>query len=98
MYGGSPRRDRPTFVLDQGAQVSHFGYFASERTAGAIVSALVDARPAGFRPIGARSQAGTSSTGTRAVPKPARGGRSPPNRNRPPNLRNLPKAILRRFP
>ncbi|MGA2128955.1 MAG: hypothetical protein ABSG76_22725, partial [Xanthobacteraceae bacterium] len=69
MYGGAPRPDGASFVLDQGGKVSHFSYFANESTAGAIVNALVqDAAPQSFRPIGPLSWAGQSSAGVRAAP------------------------------
>jgi hypothetical protein len=53
MYGGVPRKEAATFVLDQGGKVSHFTYFTNEPSAAAITSALVDADPRRFRPIGA---------------------------------------------
>lgn len=67
MYGGTPRSESASFVLDQGGSVSHFSYFANERTAAAIVSAVVQARPRDFRTIGPLSLAGQSSTGVRAT-------------------------------
>ena len=67
MYGGSPRRNGATFVLDQGGKVSHFSYFSNAVTAGAIVNALTADVPDGFRQIGPLSWAGTSATGTRAA-------------------------------
>ena len=40
MYGGTLRNDgAATFVLDRGGKVSHFNYFANERTAKAITAA-----------------------------------------------------------
>ena len=67
MYGGSPRADEAAFVLDAGGSVSHFAYFANERTASAAVRALLEDRPDGFRPIGPLSWSGSSSTGERAA-------------------------------
>ena len=49
MYGGAPRQEGAGFVLDQGGNVSHFNYFSNERTAGAIVDALTQDAPHGFR-------------------------------------------------
>ena len=49
MYGGAPRDAGATFVLDQGGKVSHFNYFSNERTAEAIVNALAQDAPHGFR-------------------------------------------------
>jgi pimeloyl-ACP methyl ester carboxylesterase len=66
MYGGAPRATASTFVLDQGGKVSHFSYFTNERTAEAIVNALVQETPQGFRTIGPLSWAGESSSGARA--------------------------------
>ena len=43
------RRRARRFVLDQGGKVSHFNYFSNERTAEAIVNALTQDMPAGFR-------------------------------------------------
>jgi hypothetical protein len=67
MYGGGARRDTASFVLDQGGKVSHFGYFANDRTARAVLDGLTEARPGDFRPIGPLSAAGESATGTRAA-------------------------------
>ncbi len=67
MYGGSPRAGGATFLLDEGGTVSHFAYFSNERTAQAIVDALVQDAPGGFRTIGPLSWAGKSSTGKRAA-------------------------------
>jgi len=67
MYGGAPRASSATFRLDQGGTVSHFSYFANERTADAIVSGLIDDAPQGFRTIGPLSWAGESSTGVRGA-------------------------------
>jgi tetratricopeptide (TPR) repeat protein/triacylglycerol esterase/lipase EstA (alpha/beta hydrolase family) len=68
MYGGAPRAGGATFLLDQGGKVSHFNYFANERTAGAMVDALTQAVPPGFRKIGPLSWSGESSTGVRGAP------------------------------
>jgi hypothetical protein len=66
MYGGTPRAAAANFVLDQGGKVSHFNYFSNERSAAAIVNALLqDQPPQGFRPIGPLSWAGESATGVR---------------------------------
>ena len=67
MYGGAPRASSAIFRLDQGGTVSHFKYFANERTAEAIVSGLIEDAPQGFRTIGPLSWAGGSSTGVRAA-------------------------------
>jgi CHAT domain-containing protein len=67
MYGGTPRSAGASFVLDQGGSVSHFNYFANERTAAAIVSGVLEAQPLDFRTIGPLSFAGESSTGVRAA-------------------------------
>ena len=67
MYGGAPRDASATFVLDQGGKVSHFNYFSNERTAEAIVSALVHEQPHGFRKIGPLSWAGEVASGARAA-------------------------------
>ena len=65
MYGGAPRAAGATFVLDQGGKVSHFNYFSNERTAEAIVNALTQDMPTGFRVIGPLSWSGESATGVR---------------------------------
>lgn len=81
MYGGAPRGEAgASFFLDQGGSVTHFNYFSNERTAGAIVNALVDNEPVGFRTIGPLSWAGQSSTGVRA---PRGAADSEPARERP---------------
>ena len=70
MYGGSPRENSSTFVLDQGGKVSHFNYFSNTQTASAVVNALTakeDTSPDGFSVIGPLSWAGKSSTGVRAA-------------------------------
>ena len=81
MYGGSPRRGGASFLLDQGGRVTHFNYFANERTAVAVVNALVQDRPAGFRPIGPLSWAGEDSGGLRAARAPRAD--EPPPQERP---------------
>ena len=77
MYGGAPRADTregagASFLLDRGAKVTHFNYFANERTVGAIASALKDAQPIGFATIGPLSWAGQEASGTRAARAVAR--------------------------
>jgi hypothetical protein len=67
MYGGGPRTTDALFLLDAGGAVSHFNYFTNERTAEAIVDAVLQAQPRGFRTIGPLSWAGSSSTGDRAA-------------------------------
>lgn len=71
MYGGVPRANGATFLLDQGGKVNHFSYFSNERTAEAVVVGLTQDRPGGWQPIGPLSYAGESATGTRGAP-PAR--------------------------
>ncbi|HLL19879.1 MAG TPA: hypothetical protein VK439_13945, partial [Rubrivivax sp.] len=73
MYGGAPRAGGASFLLDQGGKSTHFNYFANERTASAVVAGLVQAAPAGFRPIGPLSWAGQDSGGLRGA-RAARGG------------------------
>ena len=65
MYGGAPRATGASFLLDQGGSVSHFSYFSNERTAEAIVNAVTQDTPQGFRLIGPLSWAGESATGVR---------------------------------
>ena len=70
MYGGTPRdatRGSASFFLDQGGDSTHFGYFANERSVRAIVDGLLQADPAGWRPIGPLSWAGQDSGGLRAA-------------------------------
>src|SRR4030095_1875944 len=67
MYGGTPRATDSMFVLDQGGKVSHFNYFSNAETATAIVAALTEQAPEGFRVIGPLSWGGTSATGVRAA-------------------------------
>ncbi len=73
MYGGSPREEAARFVFDQGGRVSHFAYFANERTARALTEALVSPEPRDFRQIGPLSAAGESSSGDRAARASDRG-------------------------
>ena len=85
MYGGAPRAASPgngaadgtsgagaSFLLDRGGKVTHFNYFANERTVAAIADALLDAPPAGFQAIGPLSWAGQDASGTRAARAVAR--------------------------
>jgi pimeloyl-ACP methyl ester carboxylesterase len=77
MYGGAPREASAAgpgaiFLLDRGAKVSHFSYFANDRTVGAIANALTDAAPADFAAIGPLSWAGRDASGTRAAKAVAR--------------------------
>ena len=73
MYGGVPRAGGASFLLDQGGKVTHFNYFANERTVQAVVSGLTQAQPAGFRSIGPLSWAGQDSAGVRGAIGAARG-------------------------
>jgi pimeloyl-ACP methyl ester carboxylesterase/tetratricopeptide (TPR) repeat protein len=67
MYGGAPRAEGgATFILDRGAKVNHFSYFANERTANLITRALIDDKPELFSAIGPLSWAGEDASGTRA--------------------------------
>ncbi len=77
MYGGAPRDADAagagaSFLLDRGGKVTHFNYFANDRTVAAIASALIDAAPAGFAAIGPLSWAGKDASGTRAAKAVAR--------------------------
>lgn len=72
MYGGTPRAANSvspsaSFLLDRGAKVTHFNYFANERTVNAIACALTDSAPADFAAIGPLSWAGEDASGTRAA-------------------------------
>jgi tetratricopeptide (TPR) repeat protein len=67
MYGGAPRAAGAIFLFDQGGKVSHFNYFHNDRTAQAIIDALVQQTPPGFRVIGPLSWSGASSSGVRAA-------------------------------
>lgn len=73
MYGGAPRARDAGFVFDRGGRVSHFNYFANDRTVAALVEGLVSDRPVGYRPIGPLSYAGESASGIRAAARAARG-------------------------
>jgi hypothetical protein len=84
MYGGSPRKGGATFLLDQGGGVSHFNYFSNDRTADAVVNALTQGVPTGFRKIGPLSWSGESSTGVRAAPNAGAGA----------SASDLPAAII----
>ena len=66
MYGGVPRQNGASFLLDQGGKVNHFNYFSNERSVLAIVHALMQDEPAGFRTIGPLSWAGRNSGGARS--------------------------------
>jgi tetratricopeptide (TPR) repeat protein len=81
MYGGTPREAGASFLLDKGAKVTHFGYFANERSVQAIVGALTQERPQGFRAIGPLSWAGKDAGGVRGA------ARSGPVDDRPPSAR-----------
>jgi pimeloyl-ACP methyl ester carboxylesterase len=65
MYGGRPRVNGSLFWLEQGAKISHNGYFAQANTARAVSAALIRPSPEGFQPIGPRSSAGLDSSGRR---------------------------------
>lgn len=68
MYAGTPREGGASFLLDRGGKVTHFAYFANERTVEAVVGALVQAQPpTGFRTIGPLSWAGQDSGGLRGA-------------------------------
>ena len=68
MYGGTPRaQSGASFVLERGAKVSHFNYFANERSVQAVASGLIDEQPADFRLIGPLSWAGQDASGTRGA-------------------------------
>ena len=78
MYGGAPRAKTAsgtsgaTFLLDRGGKVSHFSYFANDRTVQAIASALLDDTPDDFAAIGPLSWSGEDASGTRAARAVAR--------------------------
>ena len=87
MYGGTPRAlSGASFVLDRGAKVSHFNYFANERSVQAVESGLTEAQPAGFRLIGPLSWAGQDASGTRAAVAMQRS-RGPDADGRPAEMR-----------
>lgn len=67
MYGGAPRRDEASFVLERSAVASHFDYFRQPHTRQAILAGLTQDRPADFRPIGALSWRGASADGLRGA-------------------------------
>ncbi len=67
MYGGAPRAGGASFLLDQGGKVTHFNYFANQRTVDAVVAGLTQPQPDGFRTIGPLSWAGEDSGGVRAA-------------------------------
>jgi CHAT domain-containing protein/tetratricopeptide (TPR) repeat protein len=77
MYGGAPRKASAagpgaSFLLDRGGQVTHFNYFANERTVNAIANALASDAPADFAAIGPLSWAGEDASGTRGARAVAR--------------------------
>ncbi|MCV2219714.1 DUF7379 domain-containing protein [Thauera sp. Sel9] len=78
MYGGSPRNEGASYMLDKSADATHFNYFRNKLTADAIVDGLLRDAPAGFAPIGPLSWKGESADGRRAamrsqsVPMPER--------------------------
>ncbi len=73
MYGGTPRAaGAASFMLDRGGKVTHFNYFANERTADGITRGLMQERPLDFRLIGPLSWAGEDPSGTRAARAVAR--------------------------
>ena len=77
MYGGTPRANTATgasasFLLDRGAKVSHFTYFANDRTVAAVVAGLCESAPADFSVIGPLSWAGEDASGSRAARAVAR--------------------------
>jgi hypothetical protein len=83
MYGGTQRsQSGASFVLERGAKVSHFNYFANERSVQAVVSGLMEEQPADFRLIGPLSWAGQDASGTRAATAIARS-RGPDSAGRP---------------
>ena len=71
MYGGAPRDGGAQFLLDQGGRVTHFAYFANDRTVAALVDGLTQPQPAGFRLIGPLSWAGRDAGGVRAARRDA---------------------------
>jgi len=83
MYGGAPRSGGASFLLDQGGKVTHFNYFVNARTVDAVVAALTQDQPAGFRTIGPLSWAGKDSSGARAALAPAAPADGPPAHARP---------------
>ncbi len=78
MYGGTPRVQRPTFVFERGAEVSHFRYFTNDSSARAIVEGLTSSAPTQFRAVGPLSWDGRASDGLRALrPQIANTGQRP---------------------
>lgn len=75
MYGGAPRAAGASFLLDQGGKVTHFNYFANQRTVDAVVGGLTQDQPSGFRTIGPLSWAGQDAGGLRAARRGADDGR-----------------------
>ena len=70
MYGGVPRgagaaAGGASFLLDRGAKVNHFNYFANATTVDGIVGALLENAPPAFAAIGPLSWRGESAEGTR---------------------------------
>jgi hypothetical protein len=53
MYGGIKRKDGARFLMDRGAEVTHFEYFTNRRSVGWLVEGLArkDGELAGFQPI-----------------------------------------------
>ncbi len=81
MYGGSPRANGASYLLDQSGQSTHFNYFANERTATAVVNALTQTSPEGFNTIGPLSWRGEDSSGQRGARRSA--GDGTPARDKP---------------
>ncbi len=70
MYGGVPRAagsaaGGASFLLDRGAKVNYFNYFANPTTVDGIVGALLENAPPAFAAIGPLSWRGESAEGTR---------------------------------
>ncbi len=77
MYGGAPRANTAagasaSFLLDRGGKVSHFNYFANDRTVAAVMAGLCEPAPADFSVIGPLSWAGEDASGSRAARAVAR--------------------------
>ncbi len=73
MYGGTARQQAgASFVLERGAKVSHFNYFANARSVQAVLDGLSEDAPPDFRLIGPLSWAGKDASGTRAAQAIAR--------------------------
>jgi tetratricopeptide (TPR) repeat protein len=75
MYGGAARAGGASFLLDQGGKVTHFNYFANERTVQAVVGGLTQRQPAGFRTIGPLSWSGQDAGGLRGARRGSDDGR-----------------------